>query len=810
MRPASGSSGTEPPAALAALLAALVTSQRVFFPVRHHSPACARHARRLILERRPAAVLVEGPSAFTRLLPLLLDARTRPPVALYTSAGEGEARRAGWYPFCAYSPEWVALQSGRAVGAELRFIDLDFAAQCAHEDAAEEPAVRTRSLADEVRLSGSARLRALAARTGCRNHNDLWDHLFESQLLREDSAAFAREVAAWCWLARQDYTPADLAADGTFARELAMAEAIRAVEAEFPGRPVFVLTGGFHSVALPGLLAAGPGVQERATPPPPDDRACLVRYSFAQLDALNGYHSGMPAPAYFEAVWRAVESGRDPWRELAATTLVELGQATRTSRSTQSVTVADEIAALEQAEQLAALRGHPGPLREDIFDGVRSAFLKGEADVEGNHLLGWLHEHFRGGEVGDVPPEAGAPPLLEDFRRQAARLRLDLSVSLRRRSELELYRKARHRELSRFFHRVRFLEAPFGICLAGPDFLHGTGLDRLVEAWEWQWTPLTDARLVEAAVEGDTLEIACTARLQRQAAALGRHGPDARAPGAVKLLVQACRLGLQSAAGELPGLIGQALGAEPEFPPVVECLVTLGQLWRAREPLEARRVAGLPGLIDLAGQRALYLAQDLWRVGEAAAPAALEALLTLFAVAREPQEEWLDAEALGGCLLRLARDSRLVALLQGGCVGLAWALGRLPLEELVRRAEGALLLAPDQAASALAFLTGLLETARELAWREPRLLAAIDALLHGWDEDEFISRLPHLRLAFAALSPRETDQVAAAVAAHHGVGDLPRPLLPAGSEQELLLALRTQQHALEALRRDGLEAWIPT
>ena len=52
-------------------------------PVRHHSPAAALQVARLIRERRPRAVLVEGPADGTDLIPLLLDGETAPPVALY-------------------------------------------------------------------------------------------------------------------------------------------------------------------------------------------------------------------------------------------------------------------------------------------------------------------------------------------------------------------------------------------------------------------------------------------------------------------------------------------------------------------------------------------------------------------------------------------------------------------------------------------------------------------------------------------------------------------------------------------------------
>jgi hypothetical protein len=176
------------------ILDQLWTEQIIFFPVRHHSPACAWHLMKLIQKERPCAVLVEGPESFTPLIPLILHERTRPPFAVYTqyvyestpkfSAGEAPSqeekkwpavRFAAYYPFCEYSPEFVALREGQAVGARLKFIDLNYPDQVLseiHEDD-ESAAPRIDSLLEERHLQHSAYLQELARRTGCRDTNDL-------------------------------------------------------------------------------------------------------------------------------------------------------------------------------------------------------------------------------------------------------------------------------------------------------------------------------------------------------------------------------------------------------------------------------------------------------------------------------------------------------------------------------------------------------------------------------------------------------------------------------------------------------------
>ena len=65
-------------------LGALRAPECVYFPIRHHSPACAWHLASLIRTLKPSTILVEGPASFTPLIPTILDPGTKPPIAIYT------------------------------------------------------------------------------------------------------------------------------------------------------------------------------------------------------------------------------------------------------------------------------------------------------------------------------------------------------------------------------------------------------------------------------------------------------------------------------------------------------------------------------------------------------------------------------------------------------------------------------------------------------------------------------------------------------------------------------------------------------
>ena len=95
----------------------------VCFGIRHLSPAGAYHLRRLLDEREPELILVEGPSDFTALLGDIAGAETKPPIAVMAYTKESPIRTI-LYPFAEYSPEYQAVLWAKDHSVPCRFIDL--------------------------------------------------------------------------------------------------------------------------------------------------------------------------------------------------------------------------------------------------------------------------------------------------------------------------------------------------------------------------------------------------------------------------------------------------------------------------------------------------------------------------------------------------------------------------------------------------------------------------------------------------------------------------------------------------------------
>ena len=477
--------------------------------------------------------------------------------------------------------------------------------------------------------------------------------------------------------------------DGCAAREAAMAAAV----AEEPGR-VVVVTGGFHTVALP---AVAPALPAPVKADPKDALVSLMRYGFEQLDRLNGYASGMPAPEFYQRTWD---------EKPVAGLLVELAREAR--RRNIAVSVADEIAALEQVRRLAALRGHCRPSREDLLDGIRSVYIKGSEEMEGLPILALARKLLAGDRVGNVPPEAGVPPLVEDFRRTAAVLKVELDRIDVREVSLDLYRNARARQLSRFFHRLRFLTVPFAEWVAGPDYVTGQRLERIKEVWKCRWSPATESTLIERSLYGSTLEEAAAGLVLEQFAAAETAGQGRRADGAARLLLEACRMGLHRHTADLLERTTRLVAEDGSFVSLVRAIEQILVLHVSREPLEAHHLAGIVELAGAAYARACYLVPGLAGMAEADEKDVLDALNALQQAALTLGDDH-DRRALRhGRLRELMAAPGCPAVLRGAAAGLLFGDGELDPDALVERFRGHLLSARDGKHEGPAFLRGLL------------------------------------------------------------------------------------------------------
>lgn len=741
--------------------------------VRHHSPACARLVRDLIRAQRPRHVLIEGPADMNdRLDELLLGHEL--PVAVFTSYRDAERYHSSWAPFCAHSPEWVALTEGRRYGAEVRFIDLP-AWHPAFEDRSNRYADAERRYTDAV-----ARLCETFA---VDDVDALWDHLFEI----DQDPGLRERLDAYFDLVRG----ADPAGEDA-AREAYMASWIAAAAAT--GESVLVVTGGFHRPAL--VRSSAERADWPAVPVLPEGAvggSYLVPFGFRRLDAFDGYQSGMPSPGYYQQVWdEGVAAAGDG---------IVAAVAERLRGRRQPASTADLVAARTLSLGLARLRGHDVPGRIDVLDGLVGALVndalderlpwsgRGRLRAGTDPVVVEMVAALSGNVVGRLHPATPQPPLVHDVTAELERHGLtdDGQVTLDLTDDTQ-------RSASRVLHRLRVLGVDGVRRDDGP---RPDGRVVLAERWTLRRGDAWSASVVEAGSYGATLEDAAAAALGD---ALGAVARDAEALAG--LLFDAALCGLTHLSTALLGTIRSLLAAMPEIAGLGRLLMTVLALWRHDRLLGSAGSAGLAQVVAAAFGRILWLVEGVRGGGttEAADEGRLLAVVAVRdAVIHAEPILSVDRTTVLDLAARCTGQDRPPDL-RGAAIGLLWALDeeRDGLVDDVRRAVR-LAARPDTIGD---FLAGVFAVSREqVVGGEASVLHLLDDILQGFDDREFLVALPALRLAFSWFPPREREQIADLLLARRGLSGSARQLL----ELTVDATVTAHAHAVESRVDDLLD-----
>jgi hypothetical protein len=712
----------------------------------------------ILAEVRPDVVLIEGPCDASHLIDTLLDAQTRLPVALYSyrKFGRDERGQGIFFPMCSYSPEFIALQEGRRLGAEVSFMDLPGWLLT--------PPERTESLANayaDQELRHHAYIEVLCRRTRTRDFDELWDSLFESRPPTLPSDSFFSSVAAYC-LAARNFSDVD---EFTQRREEHMA--YRVQESLRLGQRVVAIVGGYHRQGIRDLLTRP--LPRPMLPKLSKSDECglyVIPYGYEQLSRWTGYQSGMPAPAFYEALWSA-----DRWSQPAQTELiVRLAQSAR--KAGEIVSTADVIAAGTSLTGLCQLRQHDRPTLHDVRDAVRSTWIKGSQHDTGGQLEQAVASALMGQRVGHVPSHAGRPPILDDLYRHMQAFgwmkRSSGPPTQPRRISLNIYRDVSHRRRSAFLHRLAELDVPLARCDAGPDFVTGQDTKRVREIWTLRWKPEVDAKLLEGAIFGSTIAEAAAHHLLDRA----RSNPHLQSKEAVKLLIASLLMDLAREADAFLPLVRDALEQEGCFAEAAHALVRLVHLVRYRTILGAQRHPAIIELLAIAYRRSIWLIDSLPGLPTAATdpdPAS---------VAVDPVEEAVaglvllrhavlarDDDALDGQLFLDAIErvrERLVDhyRLRGAADGILGHARRIDSVG-VRQSLSNILAGTRRPGSADFgdYLRGLLAVHRHALTLDPEFFRDVHQAIMSLDESDFRETLPTLRMAFLSFTPTELAQL---------------------------------------------------
>lgn len=736
-----------------------------WFPVRHHSPAVARGAAECIRERKPKVVFIEGPHEAQKMIEFVIDAKTKPPVAIYSSFRDdsaaaspangpaGPPRYSVWYPLVSYSPEYVAMLAAREVGAETVFIDLPhYALEAGAAPGGPAPAkpVRRRDLDQIAPQSDFYRLLAQAA--WYRSWEETWDRLFETPRPAGSHEALRRDIALFCAAIRATTPPDSLVADGTLARERFMWRTIRQTLADrkLSPRDALVVCGGFH-IFLD---------RQDGEPPPPLPQGTLsvtvAPYSYFRISELSGYGAGNRAPRFYELCFEhhSAGIGQD---QVVIDYVIDVIKECR--RRGQMLSSADAIGATQHALMLARLRGRREPVLDDIHDALITCCCKGNPRTDATDLLEAIDEVNIGTRLGRVTDRIGRLPIINDFYEQLARHELE-EVAAREKVVTYTLDKRQPTDAARsaLLHRLVFLGVEIGgVQREASPF----GQSIFKEQWRLKWSPKIEAALIERNLHGDTIEAAATTVLRES---LGTNALEAGP--ACRRLVQAVDMDLPQLVAQAEQATGHAIDHDDRFHSLAEALTSLMLL----ERYAAYRGLGKDRLADLISRcfdRACFAVPEVACVPTEEWENVIAGLLAL----AEPvvQRQDLDADLFANHVEHAARISTM-PFLRGAFLGVLTEMRRMKPEslaaELTAYARGGV----EQQVVAGDFLHGVLRVSRTAILLGARsLVTAVDELLRAATPTTFLSMVPRLRAAFETLHERQRDGLAAHVAEMYGL-----------------------------------------
>jgi len=763
------------PETIEAVVDAVMDGGRVIYvPVKHYSPACAHHVRRLILAVRPVGVLIEGPDDATGLIPHIIDEATAPPLTLFSyyldktnrfdmngvmsADADTPARFRAWWPMTAHAPEYQAMRAGAEVGAQLAFIDLPLHATIPYHHI---PLRQAERLVQDRHLAENAWFEALARRQRVRSFDAFWQATFEVGGFEQRTDAFIRQVLTFAECTRSaEPTGASLEADGTLAREAHMRAGLDRFLKAVPEGPVVVVTGAFHSVALPFCAPARKKVRSDR-----NQETFLTVHSYRALRRL--YHLS-PTPGYAHAVWEAGESGHArPFDEAAVRTL--LGVLRRARELGEPLSTADGVAAFAAARGLAELRGHTQVALEDVRDAATMCFVKGDLRVRGGAVKVALDDVLGGDRVGRITDAAGQPPLLADFYAQCKGHRID-TTGADKTVRCDVNRRDAHRARSAFLHQCDALDIPMfgdlegrGVHFRGPDPVEGVDLHLISEAWAVRWSVDVDDRLVELSDHG-----ASVAQVAETLLADALRKAEGNAADTTRCLLRAARMGLTGMFDALLVAVESSLVVDWRFDHLATALADFLMLYAYRDFLPTHGdLRLLTTLVTIYGRAVLALPQ-LAHVAPEDVARQVDLLQSLVRITLTFDAVDLDRQLLAERLHELTAVPDGTPQLRGAAFGVLFALGATRDKTVARELAGYLAGTPDRVLQAGPFLEGLFATARSIVLGSRRLLGTIDTVLGAVDADTFKLMLPDMRRAFTGFIPSEIDGIAARLRAAGG------------------------------------------
>lgn len=438
-------------------------------------------------ELQPDIILIEGPPEISEHLKIVGHEELVPPVAIMIYNTK-DPKQSTFYPFVAFSPEWVAAKYANDNTIPLRALDLpagvQFKAQ-QKENAKKERVLK--EIAEEVVIDIPPRdpIAYLADVAGFTSGEAWWEYQFEKN--SKYAAADHFEAVRLCMHTLREEGIASSLDKENIVREAYMRNIIQATINELYEN-IVVVCGAWHAPMLENLDAFAKNDQKilKKIPKSKVPISCAwIPWTNSRLSFFSGYGAGIQSPGWYEHQWKLTEDVEIGWLSTIAETFREEGVDISTAHVLETYRLAHALAALRNKAQISLA---------ELSEAVHTVMCMGDSI-----FFELIKEKVIVGEkIGTLPEDLPKVPLQMDFEKLAKSLRLKFYAT-KKEEKLDLRTPAGLKK-SIFFNRLELLD----INWAKRAFARNKGTFK--EVWILKWDPQMQIALIDKAFYGNTVE----------------------------------------------------------------------------------------------------------------------------------------------------------------------------------------------------------------------------------------------------------------------------------------------------------------
>lgn len=722
----------------------------VYFPIRHHSPACSFHLKKAADAYKPECILIEGPEDGNFLMEYLGSSEIKPPFCIYSSYDdkdgkitEAKEKYRAYYPFLNYSPELTAIRWAAENSIPSYFIDMPYGMQLVNFGTES----REKKFGDD---NSQIYYKLAAERSGCRSFAELWENSFEIKGIEISSEDFVKSVFT---LGKNMRELSGINQKDRY-RECYMNENIHKYQKKY--KRILVVTGAFHTA---GFADKNESIKfekyQKAS-----SALYLMPYSFAETDSRSGYSAGIPFPAFYSSVWEKLSSGvKAPYEETVKEFIVKTA---RHARKKQPVSLPDETQALYMAKELAALRGRNQPGAFELTDGVKSAFVKGDITTAASLELDFLFRQMTGLGAGKInisdESKKIIPPCVADFRAQCKKFRINIGTISVQNTILDIVKNPKHYEKSCFLHRLDVIGTGFCRMEKGPDYENEKDTSLVREHWWIRYSTSVESRLTDMSVFGGNIGAVCLHILHEEFSNV--HN----ASGAGRLLLKTYATGFSQKVTEYLPEITEIVHDDNDFISQCGFMASLSRLITLQKLLFSETGEGILSLLKISFFIALSRIETMCSADPDSEPQICECIRLMNSLSFDypeqcPKNEFLDE------IEKIAHYAETSPQIYSVCLSICAKTGRISQENYCESILSYMATADGD--SAAGFISGIISVGRDIIFTNERVLMSIDSAFAAMEREQFLSVLPQLRRAFTSFLPSETSRISKMIANHY-------------------------------------------